>query len=90
MGGTWVGITATTRIVTLSYWCSLLKISFKQNVNNITFDNNNTTDLDLDDYLSLQLENISARIFAEEGEFCKIENSKVITATLPDDGEERV
>ena len=67
-------------------------ISFQQNVNNITFDdnnNNNTTELDLDDYLSLQLENISAQIFAEEGEFCKIvENSKVITATLPDDGEE--
>ena len=71
--------------------CQLLRISFQQNVNNITFvDNNNTTELDLDDYLSLQLENISAQIFAEEGEFCKIENSKVITATLPDDGEERV
>ena len=60
-------------------------------MNNITFDdNNNTTELDLDDYLSLQLENISAQIFAEGGEFCKIENSKVISATLPDDGEERV
>ena len=66
---------------------------------NVTFDENNnngtnttTTDLEmeLDDYLSLQLENISAQIFAEGGEFCKIENSKVITATLPDDGEERV
>ena len=61
-------------------------------MNNITFDDNNnttnTTELDLDDYLSLQLENISAQIFAQDGEFCKIENSKVITTTLPDDGEE--
>ena len=62
-------------------------------MNNVTFDENNnnatnTTDLELDDYLSLQLENISAQIFAEDGEFCKIENSKVITASLPNDGEE--
>ena len=96
MGG-YCGIPTTTSQFKTFIWLPLtlsiaiLKISFQQNVNNITFDNNNnTTGLDLDDYLSLQLENISAQIFAEGGEFCKIENSKVITATLPDDGEERV
>ena len=50
---------------------------FQQNVDNTTTMATNITDLD--DYLLFHFENISAQIFADKKEFCKIENSKVIT-----------
>ena len=52
-------------------------------MDNTTVGNNYT---DIEDYLLFQFENISAQIFTDEDDLCKIENSKVTTKTLPKDG----